>query len=63
MLSQPVLYDNLEGCDREGSGRGFERERIHVYLWPIHADLQQKTSHCKVIALQLKIIIELKIFL
>ena len=44
MLSQPVLCDNLEGCDTEGSGRGFQRERIHVYLWPTHVDIWQKPS-------------------
>ena len=49
------LCNNSEGWDgRETWGR-FEREGIYVYLWLIHADVWQKTTHfCKAIILQLK---------
>ena len=37
-------------------GGRFRRERICVYLWPIHVVVQQKpTQHCKAIIPQLKI--------
>ena len=50
---KPVLCDNLEEWEigREVGG-GFKREGTHVYLMPIHADVQQKPSnYCKVIIL------------
>ena len=49
----PVLCDNLEGWDGEGSGRGFRREGTCVDLWLIHADVWQTlTQYCKAIILQ-----------
>ena len=42
-----------DGVGREG-GEGW-REGTHVCLWPIHADVWQKTQqYCKVIIFQLK---------
>ena len=36
-------------------GRRLKREQIHVYMWLIHAAIQQKlTQHWKAIILQLK---------
>ena len=38
-------------------GVGFKMWGMHVYLWPIHADVWQKPSqYCKVSILQLKLI-------
>ena len=45
------LCIHLEGWDGEEG----ERERTHIYLWLIHADVWQKpTQFCKTITLQLK---------
>ena len=49
-----VHWDNPEGRDREGGGRGF-RMRTHVQPWLIDVSVWQKTpQQCKVIRLQLK---------
>ena len=39
----------------------FSREGTCVYLWPVHADVWQKPSHCKVIILQLKSILKIRL--
>ena len=49
--SKLVLWDNPEGCDGEGGGRGVSGWRdtcIHVNVWQNHH------KNCKVISLQLK---------
>ena len=38
-----VLWDNPEGEGGEGDGRGGQEGGTHVYLWPIHVDIWQKT--------------------
>ena len=49
-----VLWDNQEGWEGEGGG-GFRMGGTHEYLWLIHVDVWQKSSHyCKEIILQLK---------
>ena len=49
---KPVLQDNPQG-----QGGGFRMRQEHVYLWPIHGDVWQKSSqYCKAIILQLKLI-------
>ena len=56
---KPVLWDNPEGWDGEGYGRGgrVEDGRTHVHLWLIRVDVWQKPpQYCKVIILQLKLI-------
>ena len=41
-------------------GRRFKREGTYVYLWLIHADVWHKpTQYCKVITLQLKLILKI----
>ena len=40
---KPVLWDNPEGWGGEGGGRGFRIVGTHVYLWPTHVDVWQKT--------------------
>ena len=48
------LCYNLEGGDGVGGWRGFKREGAYVYLWPIHANVWQKSAqYCKAIILQL----------
>ena len=50
-----VLWDNPEGQGREGRRRRVQDGGIHVYLWPIHAEVWQKPSqYCKVMILQLQ---------
>ena len=52
-----MLCDNLKGGRGREAGEGDKRERIYVYLWPIHVDVWQKSSQfCEVIILQLKIL-------
>ena len=43
----------------------FQTDGAYVYLWPIHVDVCQEPTqyYCKVIILQLKIIIKEKTFL
>ena len=55
--SNPVIYDNLEGCNGGGEvGGRFMREVIYIYLWLIHVDIWQKPAqYCKGIILQLNI--------
>ena len=36
---KPMLNDNLEGWGQREVGRGFERGRTYVYLWPNHVDV------------------------
>ena len=58
--SKPVHWDNPEGWDGEGGGRGF-RMGSHVHPWLIHVSVWQKPlQYCKVISLQLKEIIFFK---
>ena len=46
-------WDNPEGWDGEGGGRGF-RMGTHVHPWLIHVSVWQKPlQYCKVISLQL----------
>ena len=53
--SKPVPWDNPEGWDGEGGGRGFRMGGTHVRPWLIHVDVWQKPpQYCKVICLQLK---------
>ena len=48
--SGPVHWDDPEGWDGEGGGRG-----VHVHSWLIHGNVWQKPpQYCKVISLQLK---------
>ena len=51
-----VLWENPEGWDGEGGGRGLQDGgTTYVYLWLTHVDVWQKPSqYCKVIILQLK---------
>ena len=47
-----VHWDNPEGRDGEGGGRGVEDEETHVHPWLIHVNVWQKPPHyCKVISL------------
>ena len=41
---EPVLCDSREGWDGREVGGRFQREGTHVYLMPIHVDVQQKSS-------------------
>ena len=44
---------NLEGWDREGDGKEFQKQGMYVYLWLIHFEVWQKTTKfCKAIILQ-----------
>ena len=56
-----LLWDNPEGWGGEGGRRevgGLRMGGTHVYPWLIHVYVWQKSSHyCKVIILQLKLII------
>jgi len=38
---RPVLWDNPEGWDREGGGRGVQGGGTHVYLWPFQVYARQ----------------------
>ena len=56
--SKPVLWDNPEGWVGREGGR-VEDGGTHVHPWLIHVDVRQKPSrYCKVIILQLKIILK-----
>ena len=50
--SEPVHWDNPEGWDGEGGGRGFGMGDT----WLIHVNVSDKIppQYCKVISLQLK---------
>ena len=53
--SKLLLWDNPEGWDGEGGGRGVWDQGTHVHLWLIHINVWQKLpQYCKVISLQLK---------
>ena len=53
--SKPVHWNNPEGWDREGGGRGVQDGGTHVHPWLIHVNVWQKPpQYCKVISLQLK---------
>ena len=43
--SKPVHWDNPEGWDGEGSGRGAQDVETHVHLWLIHVNVWQKLPH------------------
>ena len=48
--SKLVHWDNSEGWNGEGGGRGVQDGGTHIYLWLIHANEWQKPSqYCKVI--------------
>ena len=50
-----MLWDNQEGWDGEGVGRGLQGAETHVHPWLTHVDAWQKPPrYCKVITLQLK---------
>ena len=52
--SKPLHWDNPEGWDGEGGGKGLGRGS-HIYLWLIHVNVWEKSpQYCKVISLQLK---------
>ena len=52
--SRVVHWDDPEGWDGEGGGRGVQ-DGEHMYPWPIHVNVWQKPlQYCKVISLQLK---------
>ena len=52
--SKLVLWDNLEGWDGEGGGRGVQDRGTHVHPWLTHVDVWQKPpQYCKEIILQL----------
>ena len=62
-LSKPVHWDNPEGWDGEGGGRGFWGWETHVHPWLIHVYIWQKPPQCcEEISLQLKLINNLIIF-
>ena len=53
--SKPVHWDNPEGCDGEGGGKGVRDRGAHVHPWQSRVSVQQKPpQYCKVISLQLK---------
>ena len=39
--SKPVHWDNPEGWDGEGGGRGVRDGGTHVHPWLIHVNIQQ----------------------
>ena len=52
--SKPVHWDNPEGWDGDGGGRGVQDRGTHVHPWLTHVNVLQKPSqYCKVISLQL----------
>ena len=54
MSSGLVHWDDPEGWDGEGGGRGVQ-DGEHMYPWLIHVNVWQKPlQYCKVISLQLK---------
>ena len=49
---KPVPWDNPEGWDGEGGGKGVQNGETHVHPWLIHVDVWQKPpQYCKVIIL------------
>jgi len=53
--SKLVHWNNPEGWDGKGGGRGVQDVGTHVYPWLIHVDVWQNIlQYCKVIILQLK---------
>ena len=40
--SKPGLWDNPEGWDGEGGGKGIQNMGTHVHLWLIHVNVWQK---------------------
>jgi len=53
--SEPVLWDNPEGCRREKDGSGVQDWGTYIHPWLIHVNVWQKPpQYCKVISLQLK---------
>ena len=55
--SGPVHWDNPEGWDGEGGGRGVWDGGTHVHSCPIHVNVwRNPPQSCKVISLQLKLI-------
>ena len=52
-----VHWDDPEGWDGEGGGRGVQEGGTHVHPWLIHVNVWQKPpQYYKVISLQLKLI-------
>ena len=50
-----VHWDNPEGWDGEGVGRGVQVGGTHVRSWLMNVNVWQKTlQYCKVIIIQLK---------
>ena len=50
-----VHWDDLEGWDGEGGGRGIQGWGTHVHPWLIHVNVwQNPLQYCKVISPQLK---------
>ena len=49
-----VYWDDPEGWDGEGGGRGVQ-DGGHIYTWLVHVDAWKKPlQYCKVISFQLK---------
>ena len=52
--SGPVYWENPEGWDGQGGGRGVQ-DVGHIYLWLIHVNVWQRPlQYYKVVSLQLK---------
>ena len=50
--SKPVPWDNPEGWDGEGGGRGVQNGETLVHPWLIHVGIWQKPpQYCKAIIL------------
>ena len=53
--SKLMHWDNPEGWDGEGGGRGVQDGGTHVHPWLIHVNVWQKPlQYCKVTSLPLK---------
>ena len=53
--SKLVHWDNPEGWNGEGGGRGLQDGGAHVHSWLIHVTVwQNPPKYCQVISLQLK---------
>ena len=53
--SKPVHWDDPEGWEGKGDGRGGLGWGTYVHPWLIHVNVWQKPlQYCKVISLQLK---------
>ena len=53
--SKPVHWDNPEGGDKEGGGRGGSGWGTHVHPWLIHVNVLQKPpQYGRVSSFQLK---------